>query len=286
MPTVLGGDIQYVQSVAWASRVAPIPSANGTFSAPLDPPPPTTPAKLIPLKDVYLAPSYGQMSDRVSGSYLALRARVKTEVGWDFLGTLSDMTRQLTGECGDGCDILSWHKAGRAVDTRMEVDSGGTEMIEIVREDQLGETYWRIFLRATKQDGSIGEPLLESPWDWTYDARWKASSGRGGLKKPIPIGYYVDFTELAREYGWTRISSYDDPELSWKDNITAMEFWHYQDTDALTWYMALRELYSDQVLAGTFDWNSLLRQKEDPFLLKLKGIPAPAGAWKWFTLFP
>ena len=65
-----------------------------------------------------------------------------------------------------------------------------------------------------------------------------------------------------------------------------MEFWHYQKTDGLVWYYALRELYSKQTLAQAFDWNTLLAQKHDEDLLALKGLPAPPGAWKWFATSP
>ncbi len=288
IPFAIATDLTHIRSVAWTNRVTPIAAITTTtppalFTAPS----PTTPAALIPLKDVYLAPSWGQMSNRVSGSFEALRARVKAEAGWDFLGTLSDMTRQLSGGvCGDGCQNLSWHKTGRAVDTRLAVESAGTPLLEIVREDQLGETYWRIYLRAAKQDGTQGEPLMEPPWNWTYYARWTLAPHLGGVTKPIPTGYYVDFTELAREYGWNRISSYDDETLSWKENNLGMEFWHFQNTNGLTWYAALRELHSLQILNTTFDWNVLLRQKEEPYLMRLKEIPAPPNAWQWTTLLP
>lgn len=287
IPAVVGDGPLHAHSIAWADSIPSNPlGVNGSPSTALVEPPASGTAKLIPLKDVYLAPSYGQMSDRVSGSFLALRSRTKAEAGWDFLSVLSDMTRQLTGECGEGCEVLSWHKAGRAADTRMSVNSAGVPLMEIVREDQLGGTYWRIFLRAARQDGTLGEPLTEPPWDWTYDARWKAAPGQGGTEKAIPAGYYIDFTELAREYGWNRISSFDDQDLSWKENITAMEFWHYQKTDGLTWYPALRELYPDQALEAAFDYNALRRRSEDAYLLYLKGIPAPAAAWKWYALSP
>lgn len=287
IPRPVGTDASYVQSVAWAGPSTQFVARSIAPAASLyaEPPPPAS-ARLVPLKDVYLAPSYGQMSNRVSESFVALRARVRTEVGWDFLGVLSDMTRQLTGECGDGCEVLSWHKAGRAVDSRMEANSAGVPLLEIVREDQLGETYWRIYLRAAKQDGTQGEPLTDAPWDWTYTARWTLAPHQGGVRKAIPAGYYVDFTELAREYGWERISSFNDDTLSWKENINGLEFWHYQKTDGLTWYAALRELHSEQVLAATFDWNALRKQGEEPYLMRLKDLPGPANAWMWFALSP
>jgi len=288
VPRALDDQPIQVETVAWANVVAPLVDHPAAHSLLLyEQSSPRTPAALMPLKDVYLAPSYGEMSNRVAGSFEALRAKVKAEAGWDFLGVLSDMTRQpASGVCGNGCEFMSWHMTGRAVDTRLGVATGGVSMMELVREDQLGETYWRVYLRAAKQDGTQGEPLKEAPWDWTYYARWTLSPHQGGVPKPIPSGYYIDFTELAREYGWDRISSYDDPTLSWKENNIGMEFWHFQKAEGLTWYAAMSELYSSQTRASTFDWNTLLRQKTDPYLLTLKGLPAPPSAWRWFVLFP
>ncbi len=288
-PRALDDQFANAQSVAWQTIATPLAdnSASDPPPAPLYPMPSGSAAQLTPLKDVYLSPSYGEMSDRVTDSYEALRAAVKAQAGWDFLGVLSDMTRQLSGGvCGDGCEIMSWHKTGRAVDTRLSVVSGGVSMLEIVREDMLGETYWRVYLRAAKQDGTEGAPLTEAPWDWTYRARWTLAPHQGGVPKTIPTGYYVDFTELARAYGWNRISSYDDPSLSWKENNVAMEFWHFQKADGMTWYVAEQELYSSDTLASVFDWNELLRQKQDEYLLPLKGVPAPPAAWRWFALSP
>ncbi len=34
-----------------------------------------------------------------------------------------------------------------------------------VREDFGAQTYWRLYLRAQLQDGSLGEPLHSQPWD-------------------------------------------------------------------------------------------------------------------------
>ncbi len=287
-PVPISGDAIHVHSLAWANLTA-LPKARANPpAAPLYPQPSQeTPAALVPLRDVYLAPSYGRLSDRVTGSYQALRARVKAEAGWDFLSALSDMTRQLaTGPCGDGCDFMSWHKTGRAFDSRLTVESGGVSMIEVAREDQLGETYWRVYLRAAKQDGTLGEPLTQAPWDWTNTARWTLAPHQGGVTKSIPTGYYVDFTRLAKAYGWERISSYDDESLSWKEDKIGMEFWHFQNESGLTWYQALDELYSSQTLAATFDWNGLVRQGEETYRVRMKDVPAPPAAWRWFALSP
>jgi TolB protein len=240
------------------------------------------------LKEIYLAPSWGQMSSRVANSLRSLRARVKQESGYDFLGTMSDMTRDLSAPCGVSCDNLSWHKAGRAFDSRLEyTNSAGLDLMALVREDQNGETYWRVYIRAAVQDGTMGEPLKDAPWDFSYNARWQIAPGQGGVEKPLPYGYYIDITELAREYGWDRISSHDDPTFDWRSNKLAAEYWHYQKTDGLGWYPAMRELYSSSELADNLDWNNVkeIWQVQDMRLF-FKEIPAPPSAWKWFALVP
>lgn len=246
------------------------------------------PYEMQEMPEIYLAPSWGQMSSRVANSLRMLRARVNQDTGRDFLATLSDMTRDLKSPCGVSCDNLSWHKAGRAIDTRLEyLDSGGRNLLQVVREDELGETYWRMYVRTSAQDGTMGEPLKDAPWDLSYRARAQIASDQGGMQAPIPSGYYVDFTELAHDYGWERISAHDDPDFDWRSNMLATEYWHYQKTDGLNWYDAMNELYSRSQLASELEWNKVGRnwQVQD-VRLYLKGLQPPPNAWKWFSLIP
>ncbi|MBI3536693.1 MAG: PD40 domain-containing protein [Chloroflexi bacterium] len=227
-------------------------------------------------------PGINKLNSRVAESFLAFAARLKQEVGYDFLATLSDMLRPLELKCDNTCDTLSWHKAGRAIDTRLDyTDARGNSLLEIGREDQQGETYWRVFLRASAQDGTMGEPLKDAPWDLSYRARWVIAPGEGGTKKPLPYGFYVDVTELAREYGWTRISSADDADFNWKTDKIATEYWHFQKTQGLKWYAAISEVYAESEVKPIAEWNSLIRSGTEAYLLYLKAIPAPAKAWKW-----
>jgi TolB protein len=197
------------------------------------------------------------------------------------------MNRPLDYRCDITCDSLSWHKAGRAFDSRLDYSDARGNALEIVREDQQGETFWRVFLRTSAQDGSMGEPMKEAPWDLSYRARWIVGEGDGGVKKPVPYGFYVDITELAREYGWDRISSHDEPGFDWRTNKLAAEYWHFQNTQGLNWYAAMREVYSESDLKFLTDWNMLMNQwGYDPYILFLKGIPAPAKSWRWFVLGP
>ena len=221
----------WVGSAAWSALDPISPDAPVAYSPLYVEKPVASPAadghpyQMQQLKEIYLAPSWGEMSSRIANSLRTLRGRAKQEVGYDFLSSLSDMTREMKAPCGVTCDNLSWHKSGRAIDTRLEyIDPSGRNMLELVREDENGETYWRMFLRAAVQDGTMGEPLKDAPWDFSYRARAVIAPNQGGIEERLPYGYYIDFTELAREYGWERISSHDDPDFNWRSNKLATEY--------------------------------------------------------------
>ena len=228
-----------------------------------------------------------KLSSRIVDSFDALQARVKQLVGYDFLSILSDALRPVDVKCDVTCDTLSWHKAGRAVDTRLDYsDPRGIGGLEIVREDQQGEVFFRVYLRTAAQDGTMGEPLKDAPWDMSYRARWVVSPGEGGTTKAVPFGFYVDFTELARQYGWERISAHDSQDFDWKSNKLGAEYWHFQRTQGLNWYQAMRETYSEADLKSLVEWDSLVRAGYDPYVIYLKGIPEPAKSWRWNVLSP
>jgi hypothetical protein len=294
IPRIVDNGPAVASSVAWAGD-ATMPTDNASAStssglAPLyvekpdlAPPGSDHPYELRRIISARLDGGLSKLSSRVADSFAALQTRVKKEVGYDFLAILSDMLRPVDAQCDVTCETLSWHKAGRAIDTRLDSNYG----LEIVREDQQGETFWRVHLRAAAQDGTMGEPMTEAPWDLSYRARWIIAPGAGGTKKPVPYGFYVDFTELAREYGWERISSQDSPDFDWKTNKIGAEYWHIQNLQGLNWYDAMREVYSADDLKSITDWNSITRQGGyDPYLLYLKHIPAPAKAWRWNVLGP
>lgn len=294
IPRVLENSPVYASSVTWAPE-----SALGTDDPASDSNKPLYkeqpdlaaansghPYDLRIIRTTRLEGGFSRLNSRVADSFVALQNRIKQEVGYDFLSILSDMFRPADQRCDITCDTLSWHKAGRAWDTRLDyTDARGNVALEVVREDQQGETFWRVYLRAAVQDGTMGEPMKEAPWDFSYRARWIVGRGDGGFKKPVPYGFYVDFTELAREYGWDRISSHDEDDFNWKSNKLAAEYWHFQKTQGL-WYQAMNEIYSESDLKSLADWNALGRFGYDPYSLYLKGIPAPSKTWRWSVLGP
>jgi TolB protein len=243
------------------------------------PNPPSRPDRynLVDLNDVQLI--VPKLSDAVDDSFVALRQRVLAESRWDFLGRLSETVRPL-GFKSDDLDYLSWHKSGRAMDLLPDFFTAQGHAMELAREDIRGETYWRIYLRAAKQDGSQGEPLRDLMWDVSAGARQRAFP-RGGSTKVPPTGYYVDLTEMARQYGWRRIASH----LDWRTNFYGLEYWQYEKSDGLDWWTAIREIYTPRELGQTFSCTSLLEARYPPLTIIEKGIPVPADVLARYSSF-
>jgi hypothetical protein len=145
-----------------------------------------------------------------------------------------------------------------------------------------GETYWRIFLRCADQSGRCGRPITVNTWDYSYQARAEIAPDQGGIERPMLHGYYVDFTALAREYGWSRISSWDDEDFSWTWHFKAFEYWHFQKTDGLPWYAAMQEVYPQAKLDEHFTYDQMLEVGDYPFLIALKGVPLAAETRLWW----
>ncbi|MGA9348120.1 MAG: DPP IV N-terminal domain-containing protein [Anaerolineae bacterium] len=227
-----------------------------------------------------------KLNDRVDDSFNVLRARVVEETGYDFLSALSEALRPFDFY-SETSEYASWHKAGRAVDLLFDsYDQYGRPRLEVVREDIGGETYWRLFLRCVRQDGSQGRPLKVNPWDLSRKARTDIAPEEGGTYKPIPRGYYVDFTTLAREYGWWRISAYDAEDFSWTWHFKALEYWHYQKRDGWEWYQAMLQVYSQEEMDRYFTWENIVEAGEDEYLIFAKGIPLPPSEKRWRKLHP
>lgn len=188
------------------------------------------------------------LSDKVDQSFLALRQRVIQETGWDYLGQLDNMFMPLSSKPLPGQSAESWNKAGRAFDTRYQEALAFDPRVEVVREEIGTQTYWRIYLRTTAQDGSMGEPLRARSWDFRArfgnEPRYYNEGGR--LKEAIPPGYYVDFTALAADYGWQRVPASEN----WRTFFPGIRFWHYQNRGGLTWAEAMREIYTEEEWRG------------------------------------
>jgi TolB protein len=178
------------------------------------------------------------MHDLVDESFNALRKRVAGDAGWDFLATLENAFVPLTSPLAPGMGE-DWLYTGRAFSfSPLPINAG---WVVVAQERFGGDVYWRVYLRARFQDGSQGRPLRD--WIWDFDARYSgdplAYEQGGRLQEDIPSGYWLDFTRLARAYGWERV-----PALPiWQSAYFAARFNEFVQTHGKTWRQAMLELY-------------------------------------------
>ena len=191
------------------------------------------------------APS-AYLSDRVDGSFEALRARVAEEIGWDFLGRLDNLFTSLADRPPSGESFINWNKAGRAFDFYYRFPLSLDPQVEIVREEIGPNTFWRVYLRTANQDGSQGEPLRTNPWDFTYrygsDPSYYDLGGK--VKEEIPLGYYLDFTSLAADYNWQRVAALQN----WRTFFQGIRYWRFENRQGLTEEEAILEIYTEDEL--------------------------------------
>jgi TolB protein len=180
-----------------------------------------------------------KLSESVVTAFSELRDRVVLETGWDFLGTLDNAFVGVNDPMPPGYANVDWLYTGRAFSFNSAALHA--RWVEIVREDFGGLTYWRVFVLVSRQDGSLGEPMRSLPWD--LEARFNNHpadyDGGGKERSEIPSGYYVDFTELAADYGFER-----QPALqNWRTFFPGARFNEYVRTEGLTWDEAMLEIY-------------------------------------------
>lgn len=281
--------IDFGRPVATLVNVDGAPSAYEEQISPNDDPQ-GEPYNLVRLNDLEVGTPW--LADTVDNSFQAWRFRMRDEVGYDFLAKLSDALRDAS-QNSDTSQYASWHKSGRAIDTLFDYHLDGQLAHEIVREEYSGETYWRIYLRCADQSGRCGRPITATPWNYSARARTEVAPEQGGIEKANLSGYYVDMTALAREYGWKRISSYDDEEYSWTWHFLAFEYWHYQKPlthvsstgiESLDWYQAMQHVYPQETLDEYFTWQRMRQSGEDAHLIALKGVPLPREVKPWWAL--
>lgn len=229
-------------SIAQAAQVADAPLwQEMVFRANSDPA-----YALMPLVDVR-APD-PRLSDQVDDAFAGLRRAAAQAVGWDFLGTLDNALIPVNQPLPPSIDPETWLKAGRAFDFAQASAQAG--WVEITREDRGYRTFWRVWVRARLQDGSLGEPLRTPPWNVSarFSGRPIPYDAGGEYFATTPPGYFVDFTTLAADFGWVRVPALEN----WRAFYPGLLFWRFVKTDGLTWLAAMREVYTaDQAATRT-----------------------------------
>ncbi len=243
LPTVPRGELAF-------AATAPIPTAYEETLASGPSLAGAAPYRLVNVQSLGIVTEAPFLSDRVDASFAALKAYVEQAAGWDFLAQLDGMYWDLTRRVEPGQDYRNWHKAGRAFDVAQAYALADPPLIELVPEQIGPDTYWRLYVRCAVQDGSLGEPLHRLPWDFAarYSGDVQAYEEGGRFRESVPPGYYVDFTQAARLFGWYPSAS----DASWRYNWSGILFWQYEKRDGLDWWSAMLELYTEEELARVF----------------------------------
>jgi TolB protein len=195
---------------------------------------------VVPIGDVQ-AP-FPQLHDLVDESFNALRQRVSQDTGWDALASLENAFVPLTTSLEPGLEE-DWLYTGRAFAINSLMSNAG--WMVTLREDIGAQTYWRVYIRCAVQDGSMGEPIHNAPWNLNarYDLQPRTYE-QGGDYAPVPAGYWVDVTSLAQAYGWERLPSLP----TWRTYYKGARFSTFAMTGGLNWYQAMQELYPNEAL--------------------------------------
>ena len=213
----------------------------------------------------------------VSESFADLRLRVATDTGWDFLGTLENAFVGVNDPLPPGFAYEDWLYTGRALAINAAAYQAG--WVEVVREDFGGETYWHVYVRATRQDGSLGEPLRARPW--IFEARFTGTpavyDAGGALKPQAPSGYYVDFTELAEDHAFHRLPAM----ANWRTYYPGARFGEFARTDGLSWTEAMLLLYPPEAIVTPTPFRT---PTTTPTLTRVP--TATPWWWRWLTPQP
>ncbi|MFN2212037.1 MAG: hypothetical protein ACK2UE_03110 [Anaerolineales bacterium] len=192
--------------------------------------------------DAVQAP-YPQLHDSVDDAFQALRSEISSSAGWDFLASLENAFVPLTAPLPPGMNE-DWLYTGRAFafDT-LPMNAG---WVAVVPEYYGYDIYWRVFIKARFQNGSMGEPMRQIPWN--FNARFEGDplyyEQGGQTAGVVPAGYWIDFTRVALAYGWQRL-----PALpTWQSAFFAARFNEFVIDNNQSWWEAMLDLYPQELL--------------------------------------
>jgi TolB protein len=217
------------------------------------------------------------LADTADDAFNALRQRTIAELGWDFLGQLDNAFVGIADPLPPGLSYDDWLYTGRAFAFNGDAIEAG--LVAVLREDIAGQTYWRVFVRTANQDGSQGEPLRDFPWDFSarYSGDPQAYDQGGEVSDQLPDGYYLDFTQLANDFGFERV-----PALAnWRTYYPGTRFTEYVYREGLNWLEAMLELYP---LSAIVTPTPFLTPTPTP-TRTLRPTPTPWW-WRWQTPTP
>lgn len=183
------------------------------------------------------------LHDEVDESFSSLRQTIAQILGWDFLQTLNNAFIPITQPAPPMIEDY-WLYTARA----FEIDDAPAtaNWLVTIREDIEGKTYWRIYLKPIDQSGAVGEKLHQRAW--SFDLRTQgnpeAYEQGGAYTQSVPEGYWVDFTEIANQFGWSWIPAL----VNWRTYYPGTQHTIFVYKEYLDLESALLEIYPPEAL--------------------------------------
>jgi hypothetical protein len=115
-----------------------------------------------------------------------------------------------------GNSKLSMHYTGKAVDLSMAPNGGKGARWWVAKESVDGKTYWRIYCKTDKQDGTQGTKI-EAKTKKHYV--FYKNTG----EQWMPEAYYLDLTAFLKANNFERIPAQD----GWETVAKKQEWWHF-----------------------------------------------------------
>jgi TolB protein len=210
------------------------------LSATQPPDPATNRIGLVALNGI-TAP-YAYLSDSADESFYALRQEIARVSGWDVLANLQNAFLPVTEPSLPG-STEDWLVTGLGI--AINPLPYQADWMAVQREDRNGQTWWRLYIYARYQDGSMGEPLEAPVWD--LEARSNGDPNayeQGGAVGSVPAGYWIDFTELAARFGWQRLPAFSH----WRTYFAAARFNQFAFTSGKDWETGMQLLYPPELV--------------------------------------
>ena len=128
-----------------------------------------------------------------------------------------DTLRPLKKTTKVGTSKFSFHYTGRAVDINQALGGGKGKRYYAVKEIVGTDTYWRLWCKTDKQDGTQGIKIeKKTKMAWIFSSK---------VEKAFPEGYYFDLTAEIESTGtFERIHA----QKGWESSYNKTEWWHFQ----------------------------------------------------------
>ena len=197
--------------------------------------------ELVHINDIQTP--FNEFSQVIISSYNALRAEVIERAGWDALSMLGQDFIFLN-EPFDLNEESSWYYTGRSFGlSQAYYDS---KYILLAKEELHGEVFWRVYLKVSDENGSMGMPLRTSSFDVTARFEGNPRTYENGGAAPLQSisGYWIDLTSLAAQFGFERIPA----GTEWQQYYPALNYEQFVYKNNYSWLEAILQLYSEEVL--------------------------------------